>query len=74
LKKATFFLQNDALIAILIVNGKEAVIRKARDELSHVVGSKKTRNRKCIHKKKQVFGAFPCFSRQTLKHQSTVSH
>ena len=40
------FLPNDALIAILIVEGREAVIRKARDELCHVVGSEKTRNRK----------------------------
>jgi hypothetical protein len=63
LKKASFFLQNDALIAILTVNGKEAVIRKARDELYHVVGSEKTRIRKYIHKKKQVFGAFSlCFT------------
>ena len=45
-EKGVIFLQNDALIAILIIAGREAVIRKARDELYHVVGSEKTRNRK----------------------------
>ena len=46
LKKGSFCLQNDALIAILIVEGREVVFRKARDELYRVVGSEKTRNRK----------------------------
>ena len=45
-EKWVIFLQNDALIAILIVEGRDLVIRKARDELYHVVGSEKTRNRK----------------------------
>src|SRR5271170_5021134 len=70
LKKASFFLQNHALIAILIVQGKDVVIRKACDELCHVVGSEKTRIRKYTHKKKQVSGAFPCVSGQILKHGS----
>ena len=62
-EKRVSFLQNDALIAILIVEGREVVFRKARDELYHVVGSEKTRIRKYIHKKKQVFGAFSlCFT------------
>ena len=46
LKKVSFFLQNDALIAILIVKGRESVFWKACGELCHVVGSGKTRNRK----------------------------
>jgi len=51
LEKASFSLQNDALIAILIVKGREAVFWKACDELCHVVGSEKTRNRKSTRKK-----------------------
>ena len=44
-------LENDALIAILIIKGREAVFRKACDELCHVVGSEKTRNRN-LHSQK----------------------
>ena len=51
LKKASFFLQNDALIAILIVKGREVVFWKACAELCHAVGSGKTRNRKSDEKK-----------------------
>ena len=62
-KKASPFLQNDALIAILIVEGREVVFRKAQDELFHVVGSKKTRNRKSSCKKRRnCFWCLPlCF-------------
>ena len=45
-EKWVIFRQNDALIAILRIEGREVVISKARDELYHVVGSEKTRNRK----------------------------
>ena len=38
-QKGFSFLHFDALIAILIVEGREVVFRKARDELYHVVGS-----------------------------------
>ena len=51
LEKGAIFLQNDALIAILIVRGRESMIWKARDELCRVVGSEKTRNRKNTRKK-----------------------
>ena len=50
-KKGSFFLQNDALIAIFIVKGREAVFWKACDELCRVVGSEKTRIRKITRKK-----------------------
>src|ERR1700733_2780022 len=40
-QKRFSFLHFDALIAILIVEGREVVFRKARDELYHVVGSVK---------------------------------
>ena len=52
-EKRVSFLQNDALIAILIVEGRKVVFRKARDELYHVVGSEKTRNRKTSRKKRK---------------------
>ena len=55
------FLPNDALIAILIVEGREAVIRKARDELCHVVGSEKTRNRKQHSQKAKKTSLVPSF-------------
>src|SRR6185369_14751061 len=72
---ASFFLQNDALIAILIVTGREVVISKAREELYHVVGLEKTRNRKTTRKKAKEkngfwFPTFHCFSGQTLKQGS----
>ena len=51
--KGVIFLQNDALIAILIVEGREVVIRKACDELCHVVGSEKTRIRKTTRRKRR---------------------
>ena len=51
LKKGVVFLQNDALIAILIVKGREVVFWKACDELCRVVGSEKTRMRKCMRRK-----------------------
>ena len=75
LKKASCFLQNDALIAILIVKGREAVFWKACDELCHVVGSEKTRMRRtCVKKAKEKSGfwleTFPCVSGQTLKQGS----
>ncbi len=71
----SFSLQNDALIAILIVKGREAVFWKACDELCHVVGSGKTRNRRstCKRAKKKSgfwFPTFPCVSGQTLKQGS----
>ena len=50
-KKGVILLQNDALIAFLIIEGREAVFRKACDELCHVVGSEKTRNRN-LHSQK----------------------
>src|SRR5690242_12188743 len=53
LKKASCFLQNDALIAILVVKGREVVFWKACDELCHVVGSGKTRIRKSTRKKRR---------------------
>ena len=52
-EKRVSFLQNDALTAILIVEGRESVFRKARDELCHVVGSEETRNRKNTRKKRR---------------------
>ena len=77
LEKASFSLQNDALIAILIVKGREAVFWKACDELCHVVGSGKTRNRRstCKRAKKKSgfwFPTFPCVSGQTLKQGSDL--
>ena len=50
-KKGSFSLQNDALIAILIVKRREVVISKARDELCRVAGSEKIRIRKFMRKK-----------------------
>ena len=72
LKKASCFLQNDALIAILIVKGREVVFWKACDELYHVVGSGKTRIRKSTRKKAKKksgfwFPTLPCVLGQTLK-------
>ena len=60
----------------MIVRGRVAVIWKARDELYHVVGSEKTRIRKCTRKKRRKksgfwFTTFPLVSGQTLKQ---VSH
>ena len=53
LKKASFSLQNSALIAILIVKGRDVVFQKACGELCHVVGSEKTRNRKSTRKSEE---------------------
>ena len=77
LKKASFFLQNDALIAILIVKGREVVFWKACAELCHVVGSAKTRNGKACAKSEGKkggfwFPTFPCVSGQTLKQGSDL--
>ena len=51
IENLTLCLQNGPLIAVLIVEGREVVIRKARDELCHVAGSAKTRNRKYTRRK-----------------------
>ena len=62
-QKSVSFLIFDALIAILIFEGREVVFRKAQDELYHVVGSEKTRNRKTSRKKRKetVWCLFLCF-------------
>src|ERR1700677_1833517 len=69
--KGSFCLQNSALIAILIVEGREVVFRKACDELCRVVGSAKTRNRTNTRKKRRKgFWCLFCVSGQTLQHGS----
>ena len=76
-KKGSFFLQNDALIAIFIVKGREAVFWKACDELCRVVGSEKTRIRKITRKKakKKFFGFHPSlvFQAKPWNMGSTIS-
>ena len=72
MEKGSFFLQNDALIAILIVKGREVVFWKARDEPYRVVGSEKTRFGKSCAKSEEEksgfwFPTFPCVSGQTLE-------
>ena len=72
MEKGSFFLQNDALIAILIVKGREVVFWKARDEIYRVVGSEKTRLGKSCAKSEEEksgfwFPTFPCVSGQTLE-------
>ncbi len=69
-KKGSVCLQNDALIAILRVKGRESVFWKACVELCRVVGSAKTRIRKITCKKATEksgfwFLTFPCVSGQT---------
>src|SRR5438477_9049903 len=79
-EKSVLCLQNDALIAILIVQGRKKVFWKACDELCRVVGSEKTKIRKSTRKKSAGksgfwFPTFPCVSGQTPKqgfHHFTV--
>src|ERR1700709_2968634 len=61
LKKASFSLQNSALIAILIVKGREVVFWKACGGLCHGGGSEKTRNRKSTGKKVKKNSGFWIF-------------
>jgi len=68
-----FVTQNDPLIAILIIKGRESVFWKACDELCRVVSSAKTRIRKYTHRKAEKksgfwFPTFRWVSDQTLKH------
>src|SRR5579863_1617235 len=79
LEKHAATLQNDAVIAILIVTGRKLVIWKADVELCRVVGSKsagKTRIRRkhaWKAKKKWCLGlSRPCVSDQTLKQGSNL--